>query len=355
MLNSRVIFVLLVVAILIGGTYWKIKSIQRPMVSIPAPAVDDANAVANVWEWQGFIDSDETNNADKENQTYSEQENPADEVVPYDVVRIYNILQTVQINEYGQVVPDHAAKQALDKGFDDLGPDISPEAMAELQKLIRIGLPGEAGEEAAEIMASYYQFRLAEEEFNRQIELDNQVAVIDRYDELVQLRRDFLGDELANQLFAVEDTQTKHLMAAFAIHQNSDLSDEEKQAQQGVLEEKFNDRLLDLGELSPEIAAAEKVQQLRQQGASGSDIYTVRESLLGSARARELAISDREEEQWQAKFSDYWQAHQQVLQAGLTEAESDRQINELLSQYFSPADQERARLTSLEWQIKKSD
>ena len=273
--------------------------------------------------------------------------------MPYDVVRIYNILQTIHLDDFGNVVPDHTAKKALDKGFDDLGPNLSAASMAELQELIRIGLPGAAGEEAALVMKQYYQFRLAEQEFNQQT--NGQELVIDRYEELTQLRRDFLGDEIASQLFAVEDAQARHMLDIFALHQNDDLTEEEKLSQQEVLQDEFNDRLLALGQLQPEDAAEDKVRRLREQGATSEEIYSAREIILGETRALELAAADREETQWQNNFTRFWQARQQVMRAGLDEAERERQINQLLDQYFSAEEQERARLTSFEWQAREQD
>jgi lipase chaperone LimK len=114
----------------------------------------------------------------------------------------------------------------------------------------------------------------------------------------------------------------------------------------------LNDRLLALGQLQPEEAAAEKVQRLREQGASSADIYSTRTALLGTEGARNLAAVDREEKQWQARFNGFWQARRYVMQAGLDEAERDRQIEQLLNQYFSPAERERARATSFEWQAR---
>lgn len=356
------------VAVVGGLAYW-VLSVDgslalKPTVPIPTPNKDiqnkNANAIANQWQWENVTGTEPAPEPTADDNAEVDKPSPTGEV-PYDVVAIYNILQDIQLDEYGRVVPDQAAKHALEKGFDDLGPDLSPEAMSELQDLIRIGLPGEAGEEAARVLENYYRFRLAEEEFNRQAEeqlaesdlqMEHQPPAIDRYEELVQLRRRFLGEEIADDLFAMEDSQARHMFATVAIHQNADLTDEEKQSELNALQEKLNDRLLALGELEPEEAAAEEVRRLRESGASSADIYSTREELLGPVKAQELAVADREEAQWQSRFNGFWQARQQVMQAGLDEAERERQIEQLLGQYFSPEELERARLTTFEWQTR---
>jgi len=352
-------------AVVIGGLVYWVLSADEKLVPIPVHNEDikdqNTNTIAYQWQWENFTETKTTGSGDRENSgkdSETDKPRPVAEV-PYDVVKIYTMLQNIRLDENGLVVPDQTAKEALENGFLELGPDLSPEAMTELQDLIRIGLPGEAGEKAARIMENYYQLRLAEDDFNQQREDQlsitkvNQLPSIDGYEELVQLRRSYLGDEIADKLFAVEDAQARHMFAAIATQQNKNLTDEEKQSQQEALQDKLNDRLLALGQLEPEEAAAESVRRLRNKGASSDDIYSTREAILGSERARDLAAIDREEAQWQNSFSGFWQARENVKQASLDEAESERQIEELLAQHFSPEERERARLTTFEWQAKE--
>ena len=358
--TSVLISSLLVAAVVGGLAYWVSGPLSRtPVVTVPIPPpnvdIHDKNAIANHWRWENFTDiATPSTDGESDNDNAQVSKTAASEV-PYDVVKIYNVLQTMQLDDYGLVIPNQIAKEALDKGYDDIRSNLNAKTMAEIKELIQIGLPGEAGEEAARVLEQYYEFRLAEEEFNRQVQLEDQVPVIDRYEELVQLRRDFLGDEIADQLFAVEDTQARHMMAAFEIHQNEELSDEEKQIQQAALQQKLNDRLLALGELKPEEVAAEEVRRLRVNGASDADIYAARVDILGPTKAQELAAADREEAQWQTRFNGFWQARRQVVQAGLDDTEKERQIEQLLGQYFSPDEQERARNTSFEWLARDDD
>lgn len=346
-----------------GLTYWALSANEK-LVPIPILGEDikdkNTNTIAYQWQWENFTETKIERTDDSKNigeNTELDKPLPTGEV-PYDVVEIYTMLQSIRLDENGLVVPDQTAKEALERGFLELGPDLSPESMTELQGLIRIGLPGEAGEEAARIMENYYQLRVTEEEFNQQrqdqlsITNGDQVPTIDGYEELVQLRRSHLGDELADKLFAVEDTQARHMFAVIATQQNVDLTDEEKQVQQEALQKELNDRLLALGQLEPEEAAAENVRRLREKGASSDDIYASRETILGSERARDLATTDREEAQWQSGFNGFWQARQNVKLAGLDATESERQIEELLEQHFRPEERERARLTSFEWQAR---
>lgn len=330
-----------------------------PMPEKDVPA-SNPNAIANKWQWDNFTDIKSTTKPAAEDEVEQAEVTKPElvEEVPYDVVLIYNILQDIQLDENGRVVPDQMAKYALERGFDDLGSEVTPEALAELQELIRIGLPGEAGEEAARIMKTYYEYRVAEEAFNQRQSADSDSSAgaapaPEDYEQLVQMRRRHLGSELADGLFAVEELQARHMFSVIAIQQDTELSDEEKQAQLESLQRTLDDRLVALGELTPDEAAAQEVERLRESGASSADIYAARQAILGPVKAQELAVADQEKAQWENHFDGFWQERKNIMKASLDEAERERQIESLLSQYFNPDEQERARLTSLQWQSRE--
>ena len=355
MRKSVLIFGIAAAAVIAGLVYW---APSKDELKSGAVVQDqDTETIAYKWQWENFK-TKTAPDADDENSKVRAPRRTGE--MPYDAVSVYKVLQSIRLDENGRLVPDQTAMQALEKGYSELGPDLSPEAMSELQELIRVGLPGPAGEEAAEILENYYRFRAAEVDFNRQMEnqspvagqMGNQLPTVDRYEELVELRRSYLGKEVADSLYAVEDAQARHMFAAIAIQQNDDLTAEEKQAQQAALQAQLNDRLLALGQLEPEEAAAEKVRRLRETGASSAEIHSTRKAMLGAEGARELAAADREEAQWQRRFNGFWQARRYVMQAGLDDAERDRQIEQLLEQYFSPEERDRARATSSDWQAR---
>ncbi len=345
----------LAMAAVIGGwVYWFSPQDETAKPKSSATVHEQStDTIAYQWQWRNFTKPNPSLDADADDRTGE---------MPYDAVEVYKVLQGIRLDENGRVVPDQTAMQALEKGYSELGPDLSPQQMTELKELIRVGLPGPAGDEAAQILENYYRFRAAEAQFNQSrtaaaaygAQTQNQLPTVDRYEELVELRRSYLGKEIADSLFAVEDTQARHMFAAIAIQQNTSLTPEEKQAQQTALQVQLNDRLLALGQLEPEEAAAEKVRRLRESGASSAEIQSTREAIVGAEGARELAAADQEEALWQRRFNGFWQARRYVMQAGLDDAERDRQIEQLLDQYFSPEERDRARATSSDWQAREA-
>jgi lipase chaperone LimK len=329
-----------------AALYWKTLSLSQPSVPIPSPnaAITDKNTIAHTWQWDKFSKKAATSlNSDDSSEAKSEKRTSMVEEVPYDVVRIYDMLQEVRLDETGNVIVDREAKNALEKAFAELGSDIGPFGISQLQDLIRIGLPGIAGEQTAEILAQYYDFRLAEEDLLAQSHALTTDEEAQNYEQLVKLRRSYLGHEVAEKLYAGEELQARHMLASMTLLRDPNLSDEEKQKQQEHLQQQLNQQLASLNLLDTESAMRDRVSQLREQGASDSDIFTARAEFVGAEQALTLAEADREQNQWQQRFDRFWQERQQIAQAGLSEADQQQQIESLLSSHFNGDEIERAR------------
>jgi lipase chaperone LimK len=358
MRRSVLIYALAVVAVIAGLVFLAPRGHEEqesPRVgAVVEKRTDDT--IAHKWQWDN-VNKARAQSAAGGNR--NENEHASGSEMPYDAVSVYKVLQSIHVDENGSLVLDAAAMQALEKGYRELG-ELSPEAMANLQGLIRAGLPGTAGEEAAQVLENYYRYRAAEKELLQVREAQtalngsraNQLPSIESYEELMKLRRSYLGKDVADRLFAVEDANARHMYEALAIQQNANLTAEEKQAQLAALQSRLNEHLVAIGHLDPAESAADQVLRLREMGASGTDIYSARKEILGADGARELAAADQEEAEWQRRFNGFWQARRYVMQAGLDDAERERQVDQLLEQYFSPEERDRARKTSADWQVR---
>jgi lipase chaperone LimK len=348
--KSVLIFCLAALAVIGGLAHW-VWSGDDAAVSTPTPAdiqEKSADTVKDKSQWQNLANTKPTRSAG-ENSGEGDPR-PTGEVSA-DAVGIDRILQGVNLDANGRLVVDALLQGTLEMGFDELGPNPSQADLAKLQKSIRAKLPGLAGEEAARILEDYARFRVAEAELNEQTVKQSPA---DSYEKLARLRRSYLGAEVAEKLYAVEETNARHMLASMAIQMNPNLTDEQKRVQQNALQEKLNDRQLALGLMKPDEAAAEKVHLLRERGASSADIYSARRAIMGAEGASEQAAADREEAKWQSRFNGYWQARRYVMQAGLDEGERQRQIEQLLDQYFTPEERERARITSSEREVREA-
>ncbi len=334
-----------------AGVYWKVLSLRQP--TVPAPLINtvitDKNTVAHTWQRDNISSENGGSGNEKQQADQSPQDLSSSNVeeLPYDVVLIDDILQQIRLDQNGKVLVDRAARKALDEAYLKLGADVGSFEISQLQDLIRVGWPGTAGEQMAEIFAQYYDYRLAEEDFLAETQEVTAEDAEKNYEQLVQMRRSYLGHEVAEKLYVEEEIQSRHMFASMSILRDSSLSEEQKRQGQAQLQQELNQQLSSLNLLDEELALEERVSYLRQQGASEAEIYSARAEIVGAQQAQALADADREEAQWQRRFNQFWQEREQIVVAGLSEADQQQQIELLLSGHFSEDEIERARNSQL--------
>jgi hypothetical protein len=248
----------------------------------PKPAVSrglsqaQGKTVGTQWQWNNFA---EPSAAKVEP---DEQRTPA----PFDIPFIYEALQDVRLDEHGNVVVDDEALKALDETLNFSGLELSPADLEELQSLIRIGLPGPAGEQTAEVVGNYYRFLQAEKEFNELYGAPGMDANVESgYEELVALRELYLGPEVASKLFEKQDRDARYMLRSMLLARDESLKPEEREARQKKLAASFHSE-------SPDLP------------------------------------------QWEERYGLFQYEQQTIVESTLSEEEKQRQIEQLLEQHF---------------------
>lgn len=259
-----------------------------PEVKVPEEATAEnpsargkllSRTVGTEWQWDNFAQQADANREHAEQQSAP---------VPFDVPFIYEALQDVRLDEQGNVVTDDEALKALDETlkFSDL--DLSPAALEELQELIRIGLPGSAGEQTAEVVGNYYRFLQAEREFNELYRSPGMDADVEAgYEELVALRELYLGADVASKLFEKQDRDARYMLESMLLARDDSLSPEEKQTRQAQLSANFHSQ-------APELP------------------------------------------RWEERYRLFEYEQQAIIESTLSQEEKQRQTDLLLRQHFDP-------------------
>ncbi len=160
----------------------------------------------------------------------------------FDVVAVFDALSKITVDNNGDVNVDHNTKELLEASFTQITLDLSQHEIEELQDLIRLGVPGKAGEQAAKVFADYYGYRVAETNFmdaSSSYDIDN---VVTNFEQIVAIRRAELGYDVAEKLFGLEEINTKYMIDSMKIESDNTLSREEKDAQQELLSGKYEER-----------------------------------------------------------------------------------------------------------------
>ncbi len=127
---------------------------------------------------------------------------------------VQTILDEIELDEEGSPIVNDGTRRLLESAMLMLGSNHGQFNLDLLDQLIRAGLPGPPGEEAANVFRSYYEYKAAEGELAASVTVSNFTSGRAAYDHIVQLRQGYLGYELAGKLFAEEDAFMRKTLQA---------------------------------------------------------------------------------------------------------------------------------------------
>lgn len=203
--------------------------------------------IASVWQWE--VETVNTNNAQETTATSGEQVKDMSSQLPFTQESVFKALHAVKLDSNNDIILDDDALIALNNALDFSEVKLDGEAIEKLKDLIRKGLPGDAGEQTAQIVGDYYQFLGAKNEFNALYETkDPEGQSIEdyeaQYNELKSLRELYLGAGVSEKLFASSDANSRYMFESMKLEANNSLSDEEKkQAQAKIVERHAEDSI----------------------------------------------------------------------------------------------------------------
>ncbi|MCG8394506.1 MAG: hypothetical protein MI745_15615 [Pseudomonadales bacterium] len=151
---------------------------------------------------------------------------------------ISEALASLNLSESGQLQIDATARDVLEAAF--MQPDSPMDAarFAQLQAQIQEQLPGEAGRQAAEVAERYYHYSNVYRDVEESFDYLGTVGEMERgLRQLHDLRRTYLGAELASELFGEEERMMRVTLENMRIQSDPSLSAEEKAEQQRSLNE----------------------------------------------------------------------------------------------------------------------
>lgn len=222
--------------------------------------------------------------------------------LPFTPKFVYEALKAVKLDENGNVIYDHNALLSLDEALLRMQNKLDSESLAILQNIIRDGLPGKAGEQTAKIVADYYHYLEAKDEFSRTSEtladtsVHQTVNAIENdellYSELQALREVHLGHDVTNGLFRVTDADAEYMFASMKLDFNENLSEEEKKIKRREIQEKHTQRSINI-------------------------------------------IN------WPERYAAFQQSKQNIIGAKLNKEETQAQLTDLLNSHFNSDEQKR--------------
>ncbi|RFA29251.1 hypothetical protein CAI21_10855 [Alkalilimnicola ehrlichii] len=254
---------------------------------------------------------------------------------------------TINLDHDGRLVVDHDLRDLI--GFflsrANSEQDLPAVRTALLNHLESLDLPAET---IAEIMATadlYIDYRVAAEQlqFGEDFSID---GIANRIETLHHLRREVLGQHIAEGFFAEEEAYDRFSLEFRRLMQDTSLTPEQRRQQSAALEE----HMLPAAALKPQrrVEAIRKTQEeaqaLLEQGASDADIYQLRAQRLGPEAAERLTKLDRERLEWQQRLGEYHRERDAIMSnEGLSEQDRQDAVERLTNEQFSEPERRRLR------------
>lgn len=233
---------------LIGFTIFNSGS-KVTIINNNAPSITPENfkplTVASAW--QGEVKALPNANKMNEHLSKKDESNGEEKGFVLDYAMIQQEIGNIRLTEDGNIIIDDIALKALRRAFPPYRLNLTPEMLDEIEEIMKKGLPGVAGIEAADIIRKFYEYAQAKKEM-ASVYRDINLSQGSREEAEAQeesLRTLYLGEELAAQLFEKEDKETSYMHSTFEIATNNDMTAEQKEEAKRKLSIEYLSSLID--------------------------------------------------------------------------------------------------------------
>ncbi len=252
----------------------------------------------------------------------------------------------------GHLQVDKDVKQVFEYFLSTRGEVSLEEIVSGFEQFSFGALPDTAAAEVVELFHSYLIMkadlaRLMEEESFSERSTQGYEALdkLDHFfDQRNQTRLMHLGQAVVSEFYGDEIAYDNYQIEKAKISLDATLTKSEKMERLALIEHEV---------LSPTLAMSVKkerdynelistVSHLRAEGASASDIFSVRQKALGLDYATRMQAIDGKRQEWRTRVGVYLSRREDVLGSSMSSVDKENAINELKGYMFS--DRERLRL-----------
>jgi hypothetical protein len=299
--KKKILPVIILLALVIGVLLF----LNKPNSTNLEPGHNSAAATVNIkptiateWQWQ---QGDKT-------AAIASITTDSGASLPFTAESVYNALQAVKIDADGNIILDHDALISLDETLERIHNKLDGESLGLLQEMIEKALPGKAGEQTAKMVADYYHFLGAKQEFSQineaMADTDNEGSLESiqtneaLYSELQALREVHIGNEATAKLFRISDANARYMFESMKLESDNQLTQEEK----NNLRKEINQRHID----------------------------------------QSINISD-----WPTRFQQFKTAKQRIIKSSSNNEVKRKQLQDLLRQHFDNEELKRIEYLGL--------
>ncbi len=251
---------------------------------------------------------------------------------------VESALTMAKLDIYGRLILDDSARASLNLVVSRLPAKLSDSDMENIQNLIKQAMPGTAGEQVAQVLGNYYKLKQAEKSwFENGIQANSPDAALQQLNEMVNMRREYLGADVANQLFSKQHKQALFSLKRASLNQRTDLTELQKQDKINLLEQDFQSDSQELEKMESTVVTRlnTEINTMRNNGGSEADVQAKRIEVVGEQAALQVLAMEEHQQDWKYRYEDYRQEKLRILDSAISEADKSEQIEQLLAEHYS--------------------
>ncbi|MEH6347211.1 MAG: lipase secretion chaperone [Bermanella sp.] len=259
---------------------------------------------------------------------------------------VESALSMAKLDIYGQLILDDSAQASLNLVVSRLPVNLSEIEMKNIQNLIKQAMPGTAGEQVAQVLGNYYHLKQAEKKwFEEGVVANSPDIALQQLNEMINMRREYLGENVANQLFSQQQNQSLSALKRASISQRSDLTESQKQdevdfLEQDLLSQANDEEYIETTEVT---RLNTEINTLRKNGGSETEVLAKRVEVVGEQAALQVQAMEEHQQDWKNRYEDYRQEKSYILNSAISEADKFEQIQQLLIEHYSSEELAGAR------------
>ena len=259
------------------------------------------------------------------------------------------------IDENKQLVVTEGLRRLFDHFLSALGEEDEATIYARVEAYIRSHTPEPAASQAVTIFDQYIAYLKAMTEIEKKFgnlqlqatqagELDLNVVAQQKQD-IAKLRQQHFDKATIVAFFGAADEYDNYSMEMVRINQKQQLSDSQKEAakQDYISRMPDNSTKAKLTQQANINELMARTEQMKSQGATAEELYSMRRELVGAPAAARLAQVDQEDANFDQRFNQYQAQKKQLLSQATDKGQVQAQIHQIEQQLFSES--ERKRLT----------
>jgi lipase chaperone LimK len=244
-----------------------------------------------------------------------------------------------RIDEKGELVLDGETQSRLNVFVSNLPGNAAHHDLQVIEAHALDGLPKPSLTKAQAVLQNYLRYIGAEKELNAMTAAVPATSPEEILDRLIELRRQYLGTQVADALFGSQERQERLGVQLAMLDAAPNLAAKDKLARLDALQaaapDAGEDMRSELDAARASLLVEQQASMLRERGASEAEMRQFREQQFGKAGTESFDEMETHKQEWERRSQAFLQQKNALAQLPIGAQQKQDGIEALLSQFYS--------------------